>query len=201
MSYRSTPGEEPSPSNLRSQGTRMNAVATPNDGPGPASGPGAQLASDGHFDFYELELDSQPPLAPFIQPEGALQHNDPLLQRNPGSIYSGGPSRESNLSNFTATPSSGQGYGGGGVPSMPYGGPPMALPNVPSGQAGIPGANFQVAGQPATMTWQDLHPEIFARPDAHGIPGPLWELSYASLDYQGGDDVRVVIHFRRIRSP
>jgi hypothetical protein len=73
-------------------------------------------------------------------------------------------------------------------------------PNVPSGQAGNQSASFQV-GQPPTMTWHDLRPEVFARPDAQGIPGPLWQLIDAALDYEGGDDLRVVIQFRRIRSP
>jgi len=50
------------------------------------------------------------------------------------------------------------------------------------------------------MAWHDRHPEIFARPDAQGIPGPLWELVDAAVDYAGSDDLRVVIHFRKIRS-
>ena len=75
-------------------------------------------------------------------------------------------------------------------------------PTVSSGRAGTgnPGASFQVTGQPPTMAWHDRHPEIFARPDAQGIPGPLWELVDAAVDYAGSDDLRVVIHFRKIRS-
>ena len=77
-------------------------------------------------------------------------------------------------------------------------------PNVPNGQAGTgnPSASFQVADQP--QTWYDRHPEVFARPDAQGNPEPsahIWRLFFASLDYDGGDDLRVVIHFRKIRSP
>jgi hypothetical protein len=49
------------------------------------------------------------------------------------------------------------------------------------------------------MTLHGLRPEVYARPNEQGIPGPLWELIYADLDYQGGDDLRVIIHFRKTR--
>jgi hypothetical protein len=74
-------------------------------------------------------------------------------------------------------------------------------PNVPNGQAGTgnPSASFPVTDQPPT--WYDRHPNVFARPDAQGIPAPVtWRLIYASIDYEDGDDLRVVIHFRKIRS-
>jgi hypothetical protein len=52
------------------------------------------------------------------------------------------------------------------------------------------------------MAWlQGLHPEVYARPDEQGIPrGPCWELFHAAVEYQGGDDLRVVIHFKKIWS-
>lgn len=79
---------------------------------------------------------------------------------------------------------------------------PSLQPNVPTGngQAGTgnPATIFQVADQPPAMPWRDLHPDVFARPNEQGH-GPLWRLVYAALDYEGGDDLRVVIHFRRIR--
>ena len=74
-------------------------------------------------------------------------------------------------------------------------------PNVPS-QAGNPSASYQVAGQPPTVAWpdwQNLHPNIFARPNAQGIPGPLWQLFNAAVEYQGGEDLRVLIHFKKVQ--
>lgn len=178
--YPQTPREDPSPPNLRSQAQGMNTTNGPS-----ASGVQLQTASDGtHFDLSQLP---QHLITPLIQ--GAFQH--PVLQTNPG-VYNGGPSHE--LSNVTAP-------GDRDVPIMSYGGPPPTLPNLPNGQAGNPSASFQAAGQPPTMPWRDLHPDVFATPDAQGVPGPLWRLIYAALDYEGGDDLRVVIHFRRIRSP
>jgi hypothetical protein len=54
------------------------------------------------------------------------------------------------------------------------------------------------------MTWlHNLHlPEVLASPgspDEQGIPGRLWQLMDADLDYQGGEYLRVVILFRKIR--
>jgi hypothetical protein len=49
------------------------------------------------------------------------------------------------------------------------------------------------------MTWlHNLHlPEVLARPNEQGNPGPSWQLADADLEYEGGDDLRVIIHFRR----
>lgn len=52
----------------------------------------------------------------------------------------------------------------------------------------------------AWPNWQDLHPDIFARPNAQGIPGPLWQLFNAAVEYQGGEDLRVLIHFKKVQS-
>lgn len=75
----------------------------------------------------------------------------------------------------------------------------LTQPNLPNGQASNPGSSFQVAGQPPTMPWRGLYPDLFARPDAQGIPGPLWEMNHVEVNHQGGDDLQVVIHFRKMR--
>ncbi len=76
-------------------------------------------------------------------------------------------------------------------------------PNMPSGQVGHQSTSFQIAGQPPTsMRWPGQpHLNPFAVPDAQGIPGPLWQMSRSDLHYEGGDDLCVVIHFKKIRFP
>lgn len=45
------------------------------------------------------------------------------------------------------------------------------------------------------------HPDVSARPDARGIPSPLWELFEVKLDYIGGDYARVCIVFKKRQDP
>lgn len=76
-------------------------------------------------------------------------------------------------------------------------------PNVPVGQAaGNPGPSSQVAGQPptvASLAWDEVYPNICARPDEQGIPGPLWQLVDVAVNQPGGDDLYVITHFKKTR--
>jgi hypothetical protein len=76
-------------------------------------------------------------------------------------------------------------------------------PNVPRANeqaAGNPGASIQVANQPPSMAWHDLYPNICARPNAQGIPPPLWDLFNVAVDQRGDDDLHVIVHFKRRQS-
>ncbi len=117
-------------------------------------------------------------LKPIVQ--NSFQHPNPLPQRNPGvdpgHVYADGSS-ESLLNSLQ--------------PNM----------HVHSERADDPGASFHVASMVQAMTSPPyLYPEVYARPGAQGIPGPLWELSNSTLDYEGGDDLCVVIYFKKSRT-
>jgi hypothetical protein len=73
-------------------------------------------------------------------------------------------------------------------------------PNVPVGQAaGNPGPSFQIAGQPPAWAWDEVRPNICARPDEQGIPGPLWQLVNVAVEQPGGDDLYVITHYKKSR--
>jgi len=43
-------------------------------------------------------------------------------------------------------------------------------------------------------------PQVYAMPNAQGIPTPIWQLSQTWIDYEGGDDLRLTILFKKVRS-
>jgi len=45
----------------------------------------------------------------------------------------------------------------------------------------------------------EVWPEVFTTgmPNAQGTPGFFWQLIDADVEYEGGDDLRVIIYFRR----
>lgn len=65
------------------------------------------------------------------------------------------------------------------------------------------GPSTSFVGQPPTCppNFRLFDPDVYARPDARGIPGPLWELSDVRLDYRGGDYAGVYIVFKKRQDP
>ena len=75
--------------------------------------------------------------------------------------------------------------------------------NVHSGQTREAGATFiehptSVVPYPPSLSVQPPSPGIYARPNAQGIPAPIWQLSQSWVDYEGGDDLYVVTLFKKV---
>ena len=76
-------------------------------------------------------------------------------------------------------------------------------PNAQGEQPWGPGASF--TGHPAAPTDSTCPPnfqppQVYARPNAQGIPSPTWQLSQSWIDYEGGEDLRLIILFKKIQS-
>ena len=66
-----------------------------------------------------------------------------------------------------------------------------------------PGASF--TGHPAAPTVSTCPPNfepprVHAWPNAQGILAPTWQLSQSWIDYEGGEDLRLIILFKKIQS-
>jgi hypothetical protein len=76
-------------------------------------------------------------------------------------------------------------------------------PNTQGGQPWEPGASF--TGHPAAPTASTCPPnfqpsQVYARPSAQGIFAPTWQLSQSWINYEGGEDLRLIILFKKIQS-
>jgi hypothetical protein len=77
--------------------------------------------------------------------------------------------------------------------------------NVHSGQTREAEATFtehpaSIGSYPPSLSVQPPSPRVYARPNAQGIPTPIWQLSQSWVDYDGGEDLYVITLFKKVRS-
>ncbi|KAI0294759.1 hypothetical protein BC826DRAFT_308067 [Russula brevipes] len=126
--------------------------------------------------------------------QNAIRHPIPFLPGGDSmNAYGGGDPQRDHVPNNAAASSNS--WEGDARPPMPYGQPTLVNPNMHGGQTGEAGANF--AGYPPIFP-PILPPEIPARPNAQGVYSATWKLWHCFLHEVSGDEVRVIIQFKRM---